>query len=272
MMRPNLDGLVAVVTGAGRGLGRAHAIRLAAAGSAVLVNDVGANPSGQGTDLAVAETVSAEIVAAGGRAVANADSVASFEGAERIIDAAVEHFGSVDILINNAGFVTSTALSDLDEARLLSLMSVHFIGAVGTMKAAIPRMLGGGFGRVVNTVSETSFDHRTETSLGYGAAKAAVWSATLAAARRVEGTSVTVNGLSPGARTRTSAAHLDAVGSPPDLDLAPERVADVVALLVSREMADVNGRIVHTAGGVVREYCVERRRDTDLVERLSASL
>jgi len=149
----DLSGLVAVVTGAGRGLGRAHALRLAAGGAAVVVNDVGASASGHGRDGSVSARVVDEITATGGRAVANDVSIASFEGATSLVDAALEHFGAVHIVVNNAGFVTSTALADLEEHHLRELMDVHFIGTVGMMRAAIPHMMAARDGRIVNTLS-----------------------------------------------------------------------------------------------------------------------
>lgn len=270
-----LDGRVAVVTGGGRGLGRAHALALAARGASVLVNDLGSTLEGAGADDAPAAETVAEIERLGGRAVFDMTDVASVDGGVRVVQRAIEAFGRVDIVINNAGFPGGGGDVEhpVDDG-IDALMAVHFKAALGTMSAAFPDMATRRWGRIVNTVSEVALDARLAGSLGYGAAKAALWSATLAAARHGAPLGITVNAISPGARTRMSEQVLDAGfrGQPADLDLSPDHVARVVAWLVSDEAADVTGRVVHAAAGAVREYTTTRTSDSELVRRIMAAI
>ncbi len=271
-----LDGRVAVVTGAGRGIGRAHALVLAELGAAVVVNDLGTTVEGRGTDAGPAGEVAAEIVAAGGRAVPDTTDVASIKGGAAAVNVALEAFGRLDVLVNNAGFAVGGG--DVEhpvEAEIDALIGVHLKAALGTMSAAVPVMRSQGYGRIVNTVSEVALDARLADSLGYGAAKAALWSVTLSAARALAGRGITVNAISPGARTRMNADLLDAGfrgGASAALDLDPRHVARVVAYLAGESAGDVTGRIVHAAGGAVREYTTSRTSRSDLVERIEAAL
>jgi len=261
-----LAGRVAVVTGAGRGIGRAHALHLASLGAAVLVNDVGSSVAGEGADATPAMEAVAEIAAAGGRAAVNSDDVSSFAGGERIVQAAIEAFGRIDIVVNNAGIVAAGRLATVTEADLLRLFSVHCIGSIATARAALPFMLAQGHGRIVNTVSEAALDTRFSAGVAYGGAKGAVWAATIAMAAEVAGTGVTVNAVSPGARTRMNEAMLQAAGTADAL--GPEHIARLVGLLVADDAGDINGAVVHAAGGALREYRVSRSGDTPLVARL----
>ena len=202
---------VALVTGAGRGLGRAHALALAARGMWVVVNDLGTDLDGQGADDGPARSVVAEIEEAGGVAIADTTDVASLAGGAAAVGAALDAFGRVDVVVNNAGFAGGGGTVDEPVgAELDALFAVHFTATVGTMSAALPMMRAQGYGRIVNTVSEVALDPRFDGGLGYSAAKAAVWSATLHAARHSADTGITVNAISPGARTRMSAPALDA--------------------------------------------------------------
>jgi NAD(P)-dependent dehydrogenase (short-subunit alcohol dehydrogenase family) len=259
-------GRVAVVTGAGRGIGRAHALTLAARGLTVVVNDI---------DAAPARDVVGEIQAEGGAAMADTTDVSSLDGGRGVVRGAIDRFGRIDVLVNNAGFASGGG--DLEhpvETELDALLGVHLKGPLGAMSAAVGDMQRRGWGRIVNTVSEAALDARFVAGLGYGAAKAALWGATLAAAAEVEGSGITVNAVSPGARTRMNAELLDAgfrAGASDGLDLDPVHIAVVVAWLVSDAAADVNGRIVHAAGGEVREYTTTRSSRTDLVGHLRAA-
>jgi NAD(P)-dependent dehydrogenase (short-subunit alcohol dehydrogenase family) len=268
-----LDERVAVVTGAGRGIGRAHALALAARGAAVLVNDLGSDLHGQGELHTPADDVVAEILRQGGRAIADHQDVASLDGGRDVVVRAFDTFGRVDIVVNNAGFALGGGAVEAPVARELeALLAVHLYAALGTMSAAFPIMREQRFGRIVNTVSEVALDPRFVGSLGYGAAKAALWSATLTAAASGQPDGITVNAISPGARTRMNAELLDTgfrSGRSNELDLAPEHVARVVAYLASPAAADITGRILHVAGTAIREYETRRTSRTELVERLS---
>jgi NAD(P)-dependent dehydrogenase (short-subunit alcohol dehydrogenase family) len=268
----SLEGRVALVTGAGRGIGRAHAHVLAARGAAVVVCDVGAEIDGSGQDALVADAVVDEIVATGGQAVADATDVSTFAGGRRAVQAALDTFGRIDVVVNNAGLVgTSGGVEALTEDELARVMAVNFVGSVGTARAAWPRFVAQGRGRIVNTVSEVAFDMRLLGGGGfaYGAAKAAVWSMTVALAEEGRAHGITVNAVSPGAFTRLNAPMFRDGPPPSGLDLDPVHVARVVAWLVSDDAADVTGRIVHAAGGEHREYLTRRHRDTELVARLA---
>jgi NAD(P)-dependent dehydrogenase (short-subunit alcohol dehydrogenase family) len=275
-MSRRLPGRVALVTGGGRGIGRAHALALAARGAAVVVNDVGAALDGSGRDAGPTEQVVAEVVSAGGWGLADTTDVASIDGGRRAVARAIDAFGRIDIVVNNAGFAHGGG--DVErpvEAEIDALLAVHLKAALGTMAAAFPDMAARGWGRIVNTVSEAALDARFVGSLGYGAAKAALWSATLAAAAEGAAHGITVNAVSPGARTRMNADLLDAgfrAGASARLDLDPAHVAAVVAYLASDEAGDITGRIIHAAGGEVREYATTRSSRSDLVGRLRSAL
>jgi NAD(P)-dependent dehydrogenase (short-subunit alcohol dehydrogenase family) len=272
-----LDRRVALVTGAGRGVGRAHALALAARGAAVLVNDLGTDLDGRGASKEPAESVAAEIQALGGRAAIDHADLASVGGGRVAVEATLAAFGRVDIVVNNAGFASGRgSVEEPDTDDLDRLLAVHLNGALGTMSAALPVMRANGYGRIINTVSEVALDARFAGPLNYGVAKAALWSATLAAAAEASPLSITVNAISPGARTRMNADMLDAGfrGRPPSAgrDLAPEHVAAVVAYLASPAAGDITGRVIHAAGGALREYETRRLADTTLVRRLAAVL
>jgi NAD(P)-dependent dehydrogenase (short-subunit alcohol dehydrogenase family) len=272
----SLEGRVALVTGAGRGIGRAHAIELARRGAAVMVNDLGTALDGTGIDESLAKAIAVKIEASGGVAAADTTDVASIDGGRRAVAAAIERFGRIDIVVNNAGFANGGGtVEEPIENELAALFGVHFQAALGTMSAAFHDMRTRGWGRIVNTVSEAALDQRFVASLGYGAAKAALWSATLVAASEGRPYGITVNAVSPGARTRMNADLLDAGfrgGASAALDLDPGHVADVVAYLVSDDGCDITGRVIHAAGGEVREYTTTRSSRSELVARLRSAL
>jgi NAD(P)-dependent dehydrogenase (short-subunit alcohol dehydrogenase family) len=264
-----LDGRVALVTGAGRGLGAAHARTLAAHGAAVVVNDVGASLDGRTKGELVAEVIAAEIHSAGGQAVADTSDVSSFDGAASAVQAAVDAFGTIDILVNNAGIIGGSDIAAMVEEDFERMLAVHVHGYVGAIRAAWPVMVAKRYGRIVNTTSEAAYDVRMRAGVHYATAKAAIWGLTMAAAGEGADHGITVNAISPGARTRMSQAFLDA-GGDTGIDLSPEHVSQVVAALVRDDAGDITGRVVHAAGGFVREYVLRREADTPLVERLSS--
>jgi NAD(P)-dependent dehydrogenase (short-subunit alcohol dehydrogenase family) len=273
-MSRSLDGHVAVVTGAGRGIGRAHAMLLAERGARVVCCDLGVDLDGTGSDVAVAEAVAQEIRDSGGEAIADMSDVSTFAGGADAVAAGVTAFGFVDIVVNNAGTAGPAAIGDVTEEILARQIAVHLYGAIGTARAAWPMMTERRWGRVINTVSEAAFPSRvTEgrgAGLAYGPAKAAVWSATYALAAEGREHGITVNAISPGALTRMNAFMFEGAGV--ELDLDPIHVARVVAWLASPAAGDVTGAVIHAAGGQHREYRMERHRDTELVVRLRAAL
>ena len=270
-----LEGHVALVTGAGRGIGRAHALLMAERGARVVVSDIGVGLDGIGRDSSVAEGVADEIVQAGGHAVADTNDISSFEGAAAAVQTAVRAFGKVDIVVNNAGLAGGSAIADISEEQLGRALALHLYGPIGTAKAAWPMMRSQGWGRIINTVSEEAFpvsadEDRGGLGLTYGPAKAAIWSATRGLAAEGRTCGVTVNAISPGAFTRMNAELFE--NAPTDLDLDPVHVARVAAWLASDDASDVTGRVVHVAGIHRREYLMRRHADTDLIRRINAAL
>ena len=273
-MSTSLDGKVAVVTGGGRGIGRAHSMLLASRGASVVVCDIGAALDGTGRDSSVAAEVAAEITAAGGTATADTSDISSFDGAAAAVQTAIDAFGRIDILVNNAGLAGGGALDVVTMETLERVFAVNFYGSVGTARAAWPHFVAQGSGRIVNTVSEVALDTKIPGGggIGYGAAKAAVWSLTNTLAQQGRQHGITVNAVSPGAFTRMNEAMFANNAPPPGLDLDPMHVARVVAWLVSDNAADVTTRVVHAAGGAHREYVTQRHRDTELTKRIDEAV
>lgn len=269
-MTSRLSGRVALVTGAGRGLGAAHARMLAAAGAAVVVNDLSVTAAGDpDPDRDVAAWTVAQIRRAGGTAVADWSDIAEFTGAQRAVDCALSAFGRLDIAVNNAGILSNTTLSELTSTELCRHLQVAVLGSAGIAKAALVPMRRQRYGRIVNTVSEAALRTGHHAGPAYAAAKSALWGLTMALADETAGSGVTVNALSPGALTRMSREHLARAGQP--IDLAPEHVSRVLLALVDESAADISGRVIHAAGTAVREYRLQRTADTPLVARLVAA-
>ena len=202
------EGRVAVVTGAGRGIGRAHARLLAARGAHVVVNDLGGSMQGVGSDAEPAATVAAEIVAAGGVAIADANDVATTAGAEALINAAVEQFGRIDILVNNAGIIRWAGFPEADAENLASHFAVHVGGSFNTTRAAWPHMVEQRYGRVVMTTSSGMFG--LPNNLSYAAAKGAVIGLMRSLTTAGAAHGIKVNAIAPAAFTRMAGQRGDA--------------------------------------------------------------
>ena len=234
------EGRVAVITGAGRGIGRAYARLLAERGAQVVVNDLGGSMDGVGADAGPADGVVAEIGAAGGQAIADGHDVSSAEGARSLIDTAVEHFGHIDILINNAGIVRWAGMPEVDEENLASHLAVHVYGSFNTTRAAWPHLLDQGYGRVVMTTSTGMLGLPTNTS--YATAKAAVVGLTRSLATAGARKGIKVNLIAPAAMTRMAGPGGDAE------QMAPELVAPMAAYL-AHEDCPVSGELYVAGAG-----------------------
>jgi NAD(P)-dependent dehydrogenase (short-subunit alcohol dehydrogenase family) len=245
-----LDGRVAVVTGAGRGLGRAYAQLLAARGARVVVNDIGTDLFGTDPSEEPAREVAAEIVAAGGVAVADTHSVATTDGATAIVDKAVQQFGRVDIIVNNAGTTGKAEFGRLTDERLATTLASHLLGSLAICRAAWPGLVRQEYGRIVNTTSAVGFFGMREAT-AYAAAKMAVYGVTRCLALEGEEHGIRVNAVAPIAETRMARGVYGPLGP----KLAPEQVAAVVALL-AHEDCPVNGRVLSAGGGRVAEIFV----------------
>jgi NAD(P)-dependent dehydrogenase (short-subunit alcohol dehydrogenase family) len=253
------DGRIVIVTGAGGGLGRAHALAFAAEGARVVVNDIGTSREGEGTSAGPAQQVVEEIRAAGGEAAANTDDVADWDGAARLIRTAVEKFGGLDALVNNAGFLRDRMLANMSVEEWDAVIRVHLRGHFCTLRHAA------GFWRDETKAGRAPDARIVNTSSGaglmgsvgqgnYAAAKAGIVGLTLNASAELARYGVTVNAIAPAARTRmTEVAMPDMMRAPEGgFDaMAPENVSPLVVWLGSAESKDVTGRVFEVEGGVV---------------------
>ena len=254
---PNLTGKVAIVTGAGRGIGRAHALALAAAGATVVVNDLGGSLGGEGTDAEPAHEVVAEIETAGGEAVANGENVADFAGAGRLVQQTVDQLGRLDILVNNAGILRDRMLVNMTEAEWDAVINVHLKGHFSPTQHAATywreRSKAGEEvrGRVVNTASPSGVFGNVGQA-NYGAAKAGIAAFTLIAAQELGRYGVTVNCIAPNARTRMTEDTFDMGDAPEGFDpLDPANNSAVVVALCADEAQGITGQVFHVWGGAV---------------------
>ena len=265
--KKRLEGRVAIVTGAGRGIGRAEAMLLASQGAKVVVNDLGGGPTGGGADQSVAAQVAGEIRALGGEAVANQDSVVTMEGAERIVRAALDSFGRLDILVNNAGIVRPRIIYNMNESDWDDVIAVHMRGAFTMTRAAASIFREHKCGVIVNTVSESGLGHLGQSS--YSAAKEGIVGFTRTIARDLGRFNVRCNAIRPRAATRLfneealaaiqrTQTMLGGSGAPPIdsglLDNKPEHVAALVVWLCTDAAVNVNGRTFLVGGDVVGIY------------------
>ncbi len=253
-----LEGKVAIVTGAGRGIGRGEALCLGAEGAKVVVNDLGGEWDGTGRDQRPAELIAAEIRAAGGTAVANYDSVSDFEAARRIVDQAVREFGRLDLLVNNAGFVRDRMLFNMSEEEFDSVVGVHLKGTfcMGRWAAAYFREAKHG-GSIVNTTSQAGLTGNVGQS-NYSAAKGGIAIMTLTWAHELKKYGVLCNAIAPTARTRMTEKTFGTIGVPAgEFDAAaPENVAPLVAYLGTDDARarEITGVVFNVRGGDVEMF------------------
>jgi NAD(P)-dependent dehydrogenase (short-subunit alcohol dehydrogenase family) len=251
------EGRVAIVTGAGRGIGREHALSLAAHGAKVVVNDLGGNVDGSGGDLSPAQQVVEEIKGMGGEAVANGDSVASWEGAQRLINAAVDTFGDLHAVINNAGILRDRMLTNMTEEEWDAVINVHLKGTFAPSRWAAAywrEQAKAGKpvdGRIINTTSVSGI-YGNPGQTNYGAAKAGIAAFTNIAALELARYGVTVNAVAPVALTRMT----EGLGPAPETDeeremRSPRWIAPIATWLASAESKDVTGRVFEASGNVL---------------------
>jgi NAD(P)-dependent dehydrogenase (short-subunit alcohol dehydrogenase family) len=256
---PSLDGKVAIVTGAGRGIGREHALALAAVGARVVVNDLGGSLSGEGTDSTPAQSVVNEIVAAGGEAVASYDDVSDFAAAEHMIGRAVDRYGRLDILVNNAGILRDRMLVNMTEDEWDAVIAVHLKGHFGPTRHAAAywreQSKAGEEvrGRVINTSSPSGVFGNVGQA-NYGAAKAAIAGFTLIAAQELQRYGVTVNCIAPNARTRMTEETFGDLPEPEEGQfdpLDPGNMSPLVVALSADDAQDITGQCFFVWGGSV---------------------
>jgi NAD(P)-dependent dehydrogenase (short-subunit alcohol dehydrogenase family) len=266
-----LDGRVVIVTGAGRGIGAAHALAFAAEGARVVVNDIGVALDGTGrgvaragepatSDPSPAHAVVEQIKAAGGEAVVNGDDIADWNGAQSLIQTAVDTFGGLDVLVNNAGFVRDRMLANTSEEEWDAVVRVHLKGHFAPLRHAAAYWRGlAKEGRTVDArIINTSSGAGLQGSVGqgnYSAAKAGIATLTLVAAAELGRYGVTVNAIAPSARTRmTETVFADMMARPDEgFDaMAPENISPLVVWLGSVESKDVTGKVFEVEGGVIR--------------------
>jgi NAD(P)-dependent dehydrogenase (short-subunit alcohol dehydrogenase family) len=258
----SLDGKVAVVTGAGRGIGRAESLSLAEQGAAVVVNDLGGEWDGTGTDDRPAQQVADEIVAAGGKAAANYEDISTWKGADALIRQAVEEFGRLDVLVNNAGILRDAMLFNMTEENWDAVVAVHMKGHAATSHAACAwwreRAKAGEeiTGRIVNTSSEAGL-YGLKGQSNYAAAKAGIAALTQVTAREMKKYGVTANCIAPRARTRLITQTFgDGIMAAPEGEdafdqFAPENVAPLVTFLSTGAAAHITGQVFLVFGGQV---------------------
>jgi NAD(P)-dependent dehydrogenase (short-subunit alcohol dehydrogenase family) len=244
------DGRVAIITGAGGGLGREHALLLASRGARIVVNDIGGSVSGEGGDAGPAEGVVKEINDSGGEAVADTHSVATPEGGEAIVATALEHFGQIDIVVNNAGILRDKTFHNMTPDLLDPVLDVHLRGAFNVTRPAWIKMREQSYGRVINTSSNSGILGNFGQS-NYGAAKMGLVGLTRVLA--VEGAkyNIKVNAIAPVAKTRMTEELLGSLGA----KIEPALVSPVVAFL-AHEDCPVTGEVYSAAGGRIARFFI----------------
>ncbi|MCB1251159.1 MAG: SDR family NAD(P)-dependent oxidoreductase [Acidimicrobiales bacterium] len=248
------EGRVCIVTGAGRGIGREHSLMLAEHGAKVVVNDLGGSMSGEGSEAGPAQEVADEIVAAGGEAVANTDDISTWAGAERLVAQAVDAFGKLDVLVNNAGILRDKMLVNMSEAEWDAVIQVHLKGTAGPSHFAAAhwreRSKAGEevAARIINTSSPSGI-YGNVGQTNYGAAKAGIAAFTIIAAKELARYGVTVNAIAPAALTRMT-ENLGMGAAPEEIKekMSPRWIAPIVTWLASEESAGVTGRVFDVTG------------------------
>jgi NAD(P)-dependent dehydrogenase (short-subunit alcohol dehydrogenase family) len=251
------EGRVCIVTGAGRGIGREHALLLAAHGARVVVNDLGGSVSGDGGDAGPAQQVVDEIEAAGGEAVANTDDISDWEAAGRMIAQAVDTYGQLDVLVNNAGILRDKTLVNMTEAEWDAVIKVHLKGTAAPSHHAAAhwrsRSKAGEAvsGRIINTSSPSGL-YGNFGQTNYGAAKAGIAAFTIIAAMELAPYGVTVNAIAPAALTRMT-ENLGMAQAPEEVKekMGPQWIAPLITWLASEESAPVTGRVFDITGMAV---------------------
>ena len=256
---PALDGKVAIVTGAGRGIGREHALALARAGAKIVVNDLGGSHTGEGADKSPADEVVDIIKQRGGEAIVNGANVADFQAAAAMIQQAIDHFGKLDILVNNAGILRDRMLFNMTEDDWDAVLNVHLKGHFApTRHAAAYWRVRSKAGetlkaRVINTSSPSGvFGNPGQAN--YGAAKAGIASFTMIAAQELARYGVTVNCVAPNARTRMTEDLLGEAAAPPSDGFDPMHPANnskIVVALCADEAQGITGQVFHVHGGAI---------------------
>ncbi|MFI6997827.1 SDR family oxidoreductase [Nocardia sp. NPDC050175] len=263
-----LEGRVAVITGAGRGIGREHALLFAREGAAVVVNDLGGSNEGEGTDNTPAQEVADEIIAAGGKAIANTANIATWDGAKNVIDQAVAELGGLDIVVNNAGILRDAFIAGLDEAQWDAVIAVHLKGHAAVLHHAAAywkdQSKAGNQpnAAVINTASASGTTVPNAGQANYGAAKAGIAALTLVAADELARYGVRVNAIAPIARTRLTlatpgmgammAAEADEVADGEFDAFSPANISPLVAYLAS-DKCPITGKVFAVQGGAISE-------------------
>jgi NAD(P)-dependent dehydrogenase (short-subunit alcohol dehydrogenase family) len=244
------DGKVAIITGAGGGLGRQHALELARRGARIVVNDLGGSVSGEGGDVGPAQAVVQEIQDLGGEAVADTNSVATPEGGAAVVQTAVDAFGTVDVVVNNAGILRDKSFHNLDQAMIEAVIQVHLLGAFYVTQPAFRIMREKGYGRIVSTSSNSGILGNFGQS-NYGAAKMGLVGLTNVLAIEGRKHNIKANAVAPVALTRMTEDMFGEVGEALD----PALVSPLVAYL-SSEACEVTGEVYSAAGGLISRFFV----------------
>ena len=251
------EGRIVIVTGAGRGIGREHALMMAEHGAKIVVNDLGGERDGTGTDLSPAQSVVQEIEAMGGEAIANGDDVSSWEGSQRMVNMAIEHFGDLHAVVNNAGILRDRMLVNMTEQEWDAVIAVHLKGTFAPARWASAywreKVKSGETvdARIINTTSVSGL-YGNPGQTNYGAAKMAIAAFTIIASRELARYGVTVNALAPGALTRMTEDLGMGAGTDEEKEqMSPRWIAPIATWLVSSESSGVSGRVFEASGRVL---------------------